>query len=229
MPMRHRVTPTGNVVCLAVPLVARDPSSGTVHARACVRQRAHECCLLVTTRLGSVDAGSSAGAAASVTGNLRRVVSAVGSHGRRVVVPPLPAAAPIGEGALSEEGLVLTHDEEDEDNSEISAAPGSQLEQQKQRYSVHTREVVVEQALAKEEREGRGHVETQELDHVQLLQRALISRLKTLEERRDWRGVLAAMVRNMSSTCPRYLYSYTTSTRAKNKEYSAVVGNRLLE
>lgn len=37
------------------------------------------------------------------------------------------------------------------------------------------------------------------LSPMQVQQQALIRRLRTLETRRDWRGVLAAMVRNMSS------------------------------
>lgn len=110
----------------------------------------------------------------------------VGWNPCRGVVPPLRAGVQIGEEGFSDEASMLKHDE----RAGYEASD----------FGVQ----VPRRTAAMSEKPGSNNARVQKgqshrLSPMQVQQHALIRRLRTLEARRDWRGVLAAMVRESES------------------------------
>lgn len=98
------------------------------------------------------------------------------------MIPPLRAGAQVGEEGFSDETSALKHDNRGGD-------PASGVEVTRRPT------VLADEPGSNDERvEKKGRVRHR-LSAMQVQQQALIRRLRTLEARRDWRGVLAAMVR----------------------------------
>lgn len=191
--LRHHAAPTWMT---SPPQLRQDTPNAAVHARVYVRRR--------TWDINS--SGLSLGPAVDLLGEVVGGSAAVpGGRPCCSAVTPLCAE---GE-ALSEHGLSSSyaHDgavEHDEDVDIDSAHESSPVQLHLQHTVDHTSmmpalEAVAVSAVEIEEKQRGEKVEKpalrREVNRVHLLQQGLIHRLATLEERRDWRGVLTALVR----------------------------------
>lgn len=98
------------------------------------------------------------------------------------MIPPLRAGVQVGEEGFSDESSTLKHDKcggNLASGVEVTRRPAAMAD---------------EPGSNDERVEKKGRVRHR-LSPMQVQQQALIRRLRTLEARRDWRGVLAAMVR----------------------------------
>lgn len=111
-----------------------------------------------------------------------------GRNRRRRTSTSLHAGARVGEEGRCDEAPPRKHDDDTADATTHQPARAATAED-----VVHSRDERVE-------KKGRAR---HRLSPMQVQQQALIRRLRTLETRRDWRGVLAAMVRNVKDvdTC----------------------------
>lgn len=107
-----------------------------------------------------------------------------GRHGSRRMPTSLQAGAKLGEEGRCDEASPHKHDDGAVDAATIHQPAAAAAD------AVDSRDERVEK---------KGRVRHR-LSPMQVQQQALIRRLRTLETRRDWRGVLAAMVRNMKTS-----------------------------
>lgn len=185
--LRHHAAPTWMA---SPPQLRQDTPNAAVHARGYVRRR--------TWDVSS--SGLSVGPAVDLFGEVVGGRAAV--QGGRPRCSAATALCAEGE-ALSEQGLSHGYGHDgavEDDNKSIdidSAHESSPVHVHVQHTGEHTEHMPT--MLGVEEKQIGKKVEKpalqRELNRVQLLQQGLIHRLTTLEERRDWRGVLTALVR----------------------------------
>lgn len=113
----------------------------------------------------------------------------VGWNQCRRMVLPLRSGLQVGEEGFADEASTLKHDEG------VGYATSTTGVEMPGRIAA----MADEPGLSDERVEKKGRVRHR-LSAMQVQQQALIRRLRTLEARRDWRGVLAAMVRESESS-----------------------------
>lgn len=158
---------SGTTWVVQAPRLPREKSKPAVDALGCVRRRGW----LQSPR--SCSTAEEVGAEGTCL---------FGRHRCRRMVPPVRAGGQVRAEELADEGSTLKREEGSSDASRAEqfadgeAGEGEAISRNGQHHK-------------NEERER-----WTKLTPTQLQQQALIRRLKTLEARRDWRGVLAAMV-----------------------------------
>lgn len=153
------------------PPLQRDTSKAAVHASGCVRRRGWP----ATARQGY--------SSPLVGEDAEECAVLVGSARRHRLVPPLRAGTNVGEKGVSDETSMLQHD------PRFARASGAGAQSSSSAHGSG------ENGTSVDAGGGEAQGDTRELTPTELQQQAMISKLKMLEARRDWSGVLTEMVR----------------------------------
>lgn len=193
--VNHHALPTW---AASAPLTSRDMPNAAVNARGCIRRRSW-----TSSRDPDV-----AGPGASLLGDRQEgSVRTVDGH-RCYAVAPLSANEIVGGGASSEQDWTEIRDGKGglEDGCPVdslktvtnvheTAHVPAPVDDPNTRYNVISAVASRLEGNLKGRRSGQEeHTSLKDLTPAKLLQQGLIHRLGTLEERRDWRGVMAALV-----------------------------------
>lgn len=172
--MRAR-TVLGNTApawAISSPPLQRDASKAAVHASGCVRRR------------GWPATASQVYSSPLVDEDVEEGAVLVGSARRSRLVPPLCAGVNVGAKGVPDETSILHHD-----NARFATASAADA------HPSSSADGVEEEGTSVDAGGGKGRADTREMTPMELQQQAMISKLKTLEARRDWGGVLTEMVR----------------------------------